>query len=261
MIKGLGLITFQKYGISYDSDAQSFFTTTGITDITIKSAINSLVLSAKSNGWWSKCYVIYPFVGGSSTTCSYNLKNTAQYQILWSGTSTFSSTGVKSNGTTGYGNTGFNPNSILTYKYGHISTYLRNAQSSTEIPVGVRDGSGDFDLTITQFGYLSFFPSPDAYTSLSPVTTTGLMMGVDTNGVVDLYRNGSSVSNSNSGNGGFQFPNASVYVLARNDNGTAASFSNQETAFVTMGIELTSTDANNMYTDIQNFQTAIGRQV
>ena len=77
MIKGLGLITFQKYGISYDSDAQSFFTATGITDITIKSAINSLVLSAKSNGWWSKCYVIYPFVGGSSTTCSYNLKNTA----------------------------------------------------------------------------------------------------------------------------------------------------------------------------------------
>ena len=60
-------------GVSYDADAQTFFTAASITDTTQKSAVNQLVLDLKSANIWTKFKAIYPFVGGTSTTHKYNL--------------------------------------------------------------------------------------------------------------------------------------------------------------------------------------------
>jgi hypothetical protein len=61
--------------IALDPDAQAFLTATGITDPTITSAINTLVISLKNDGVWSRMVAIYPFVGGTADTHKYNLKN------------------------------------------------------------------------------------------------------------------------------------------------------------------------------------------
>ena len=44
--------------VSVDSDAQAFLTATGITDATISSAINTLVVDLKGLNLWSKFYAI-----------------------------------------------------------------------------------------------------------------------------------------------------------------------------------------------------------
>jgi len=49
-------------GTSLDPDAAAFLTAAGITDPTQQSAINTLVLSLKADGLWTKMKAIYPFV-------------------------------------------------------------------------------------------------------------------------------------------------------------------------------------------------------
>ncbi len=97
-----------------DTDAAAFITATGITDTKQISAINKLVTDAKAAGVWTKMRVLYPFVGGTPARHSYNLKDPASYQITWGGTVVHDSTGIKGNGTSGYGNTNF----ALTNLYG-----------------------------------------------------------------------------------------------------------------------------------------------
>ena len=62
--------TFASSGgvVSYDSDAQAFFTASGITDLTQKNAVNQLVLDLKSNSLWTKIKALYPIVGGNANT-------------------------------------------------------------------------------------------------------------------------------------------------------------------------------------------------
>jgi hypothetical protein len=50
---------------------------------------------------------VYPIIWNNADSHSFNFLNPAQYQVNWFGVVTHSSNGVQSDGTTGYGNTGF----------------------------------------------------------------------------------------------------------------------------------------------------------
>ena len=86
----------------FDSDAADFFTRASITDSTQKNAVNNMVLSLKSNSLWTLMKCIYPFVGGTSSTHSHNLRSSS-FQITWSGSPTHNSNGVTGNGSDGKG--------------------------------------------------------------------------------------------------------------------------------------------------------------
>jgi hypothetical protein len=86
----------------YDCNADAFIAATGITDGTQKTAINQLVLDLKSAGVWTKGIALYPNVGGTSTTHSYNLFNPALHQATFTGSPTHSSLGVVTNGSSQY---------------------------------------------------------------------------------------------------------------------------------------------------------------
>ena len=265
-IRSAGIISSQIAAI--DSDAQAFLTATGITDATISSAINTLVISAKANGWWTLCDFIYPMVGGTSTTHSYNLKNTSLYQITWNGTVTHNSNGVTSNGSTGYGNTGYNVNLIPTNN-GHLSCYSRSSARSFGYDMGgILTGSPDTGSWIVLDD-----SGPTNYTS-GYITTGGAAAVWTPSGTLDghfltsriasnnhaLYKNGSSIA-SNSGNNASTAPSQNLYLLCRNRDGSAGSYTTRNHAFFTGGTGINSTIAAAMYTDIQNFQTSLNRQV
>ena len=92
---------------AFDSTATNFFLRAGITNPVHKIAINQLIQSAQTHGWWTNCDAIYPFVGGTAASHRENLKSSS-YQISWSGTVVHDAAGVTGDGATGYGNTGFN---------------------------------------------------------------------------------------------------------------------------------------------------------
>jgi hypothetical protein len=82
---------------AFDPDAQAFLTATGITDSTIQDAINTLVIELKNAGIWSRIDAAYPFVGGTQTTCKFNLKNpqdtNAAFRLDFNGSWTIDATG------------------------------------------------------------------------------------------------------------------------------------------------------------------------
>ena len=126
----LKLITFrqQPSGGGYvmiDPDAQAFVSAANVTNDTQKQAVDNLTISLKNNNLWSKMSAIYPFVGGTAFSHSFNLKNPAQYQITWNGTVTHDQYGFQGDGSTGYGNTNLNAIDAGPSQRVHGSVYCR----------------------------------------------------------------------------------------------------------------------------------------
>ena len=108
-----------EYGLSlpsYDPDAEAYFTAAGITDTAEKDAVNQLVLNLKGTGstpnntnLWTDAAAFYPISPTSLAASAYNLRDTTSLNMTWANSPTHASTGVTFNGTTQYGDTGFNP--------------------------------------------------------------------------------------------------------------------------------------------------------
>lgn len=247
-----------------DPDAAAFITATGITDATIISAINTLVLNAKSNGWWTKCSFIYPFVGGTSSTCSYNLKNTATFQITWNGSVTFASNGITGNGSTGYGDTGYNPSINATIDDSHLSIYMSTTDTNDSTDIGSFDSGNSFILR-PYYGSKAgenteMYSGTESVTATSVTTAVGYSMGSRiSNTDLHLYKNGSSVGSYITARTG-SLPNQNICLLALGFNGgSPVQYSSRTSSFATGGLGISSTLANTMYNDILTFNTALGR--
>jgi hypothetical protein len=59
----------------------------------------------------------------------------------------------------------------------------------------------------------------------------------------------------------FLLPNFTFYLGARNSSSTAQFFNVHQLAFSFIGDGLSDTEAGNLYTAVQAFQTTLGRQV
>lgn len=114
-----------------DPDVAAFIGPAGITDKATIDALNALVITLKKLLLWTSFDAIYPFVGGTANSNSYNLVNPANYQITWHGAMTFDPNGITGDGLTGYGDTGFNPSTATAPKYlvasSSVGFYSRNA--------------------------------------------------------------------------------------------------------------------------------------
>ena len=264
--------------VSYDSDAVAFFTATGITDTTQKSALNTLVLDFKSYGIWTKMKAIYPMVGGTATTCKWNLKDPrdldAAFRLVFTGGGTFSANGYLPNGINSFADTKLIPNSVLTNANHHVSYYSRtNPTSINSIEIGVGDVNGYYSpaMRIRLNGfygyvdtllYVSGNSSNTALLTFANTDARGHFIGnissitnrkAYKNGVV-LGTNTTSVSNS--------LGTGAIYIAAYNNQpNTPGFYTNRECAFSTIGDGLSDTEAANFYTAIQAFQTTLSRQV
>ena len=258
---------------AYDPDAQAFFTAAGITDTTQKSAVNTLVVDLKSNSLWNKMFILYPFVGGTSTTSKYNLKNTATYTITWNGGVTFDANGVTGNGSTGYGQTGWIPKDVnaltgITTSLS-VSVYSRSNRNADDTDMGTTAGGQPAIQILPKRASGNCII--DNYNS-----SNGRVQGAVTNSL-GLFISSRTAQNSmkgfrNSTSFATNTTNATttdisttltkeMYVLAQNNNGTAASYSQRNIAFAHIGLGLSDAEVSTFYTLVQNYQTTLGRQV
>lgn len=243
-------------GTPIQPEATAFLTATGITDPTISSAINQLVYDLKGYGVWANMIAIYPFVGGTSSTTSYNLKDTSTFQISWNTGFSFSSDGVTNNGTNST-DTGIN-----------ISTDLSQNDSSISIYVGSNTAAEDkLDM-----GFVSSANGIQIFSRNLADTWGGKMMDNTNN----------AYSNTDS-RGFYQFSrdNSSSYYAQRNTtrntttqasltppSGTLrlgglanAAYATKQYRFASAGSSLTTTQMDDYYTAVQAFQTTLSRNV
>jgi len=71
-----------------DDDVTAFLTKTGISDPAMTDKISTLVGSLKQNNLWDKIDALYPCVGSTFDSMSYNLKDVSTYRLTTTGTPT-----------------------------------------------------------------------------------------------------------------------------------------------------------------------------
>ena len=238
-----------------DNPAGTFLTAAGISDPTISAAIYTLVDDLNGYGLWSKMKAIYPMVGGTATSHSYNLKDTTKFQITWYGGLTHDSNGVTGNGSNGFGRlntttvagilgspTNFGFGSYITNNtngFGpdigiyDIHTFYRNAGNTYERGLSV--ASQNYATTDSRaffHRYNSSGVSSAFYNSTKKLTGTG----------ITSFINGPDY----------------WYLLAIPG---WPGYSDKRIAFNFVSEYLTDTEASNLYTAIQKFQTTLSRQV
>lgn len=191
----------------------------------------------------------------------YNLVNPvdsdAAFRLVFNGGWTHSAQGATPNGTNGYADTKFKTNSYNSANNFGLSTYTRtNTTGGAEIGVFNPDQRyiGSNLLNLAYFGIGTGFLSS---------------ANLDAKGFWQVYRTSSSVVKA--------FKNSSVYVSgttgagtlstrevfigALNDNGLGNFYTSKQISFASIGDGLTDTEAANLYTRVQAFQTALNRQV
>lgn len=245
----------------FDADALAFFnrvtTAGGSLSNTEKIAVNQLVLDMKSYGIWTKMKAIYPMVGASAAACSQNLKSSSFTGTFTATGWTFASTGVKGNGTSAYMDTTCIPNVSLNQDSQHLCYYSRNNFDNSLISCGGTPYHQNLYIAGDFYGILS----SSSFTAISISTTKGmsLISRTSSGGGTTSYWNNTNIGNDGIVSSG-QY-NYSLYLNARNSTNTGVLFSSNECAFASIGDGLTNTEASNLYTAVQAFQTTLSRQV
>jgi len=243
-----------------DPDAQAFITAAAITDPTQQAAINTLVVDLKGYSIWTKMKALYPFVGGTSTTHKYNLKDPqdtdAAFRLVFNGGVTHNSNGVTFNGTNGYADTRLSPNSILLQNNNSISVYSRaDVLGNNYFGVGTPNWFilGRFGFTVEYWANASSPLAPNS-------TFTSFITGTRRSSTdVELYKEGVSISTGSRTSQALPVNN--FWLGGANDGGSLSLKMNLQCAFFSLGDGLTDTEAANFYTAVQNFNTALARQV
>jgi hypothetical protein len=270
--RGIGVGSFVAAGGGTDADAQAFITAAAITDATQQSAINTLVVDLKAYGIWTKMKAIYPFVGGTASAHKFNLKDPrdldAAFRLVFSGGSTHSSTGWLPNGTNGYADTKLRPNSSLSLNNTSVSYYSRtnNTTGIDDFSVVTNETDPNDASRLRLIINLSGTLIVDHYAvgqriSISNSNSIGFYQSIRISSTnLKVYKNSSQFASNTTTNTG-TLPTSSLYLGAANRNSLPIFFSNRQCAFASIGDGLTDTEAANLYTAVQAYQTTLSRNV
>jgi hypothetical protein len=191
----------------------------------------------------------------------------AAFRLVFNGGWTHSSNGATPNGTNGYADTKLNDSS-LTPNSSHMSYYSRTNAIASTYEIGIYNGTKGIWFALRSSAIGSgvftggiFQAGASGEVSVSNLDSTGYYIG-GKNGstTVKFYKNGTSVASTAKAD--TTATNTSIYLATLNQNGTPAfGFSTKQCAFATIGDGLTDTEAANLYTRIQAYQTALSRNV
>jgi hypothetical protein len=230
---------------------------------TEEAAIYALGGQLKTDGIWNSMKAIYPMVGASAAACAQNLKSSS-FTGTFNGGWSFASTGATPNGTNAFMNTGLNENTELTLNSTHLSFYSRTNNIGTYGDIGNLNtsigGNPGTNLNI-KWSDNNFYPRVND--NNAGVLNTGNSLGLFiTNRInstqVRAFRNTTlHVITSNS----IQKVNLNFYIGATNSSGSAAFYSNRQCAFASIGDGLTDTQAGDLNTAVQAFNTTLSRNV
>lgn len=240
-------------GVTTDSDAQAFITAAGITNQTQKDAINTLVTDLKGYSIWSKMLAIYPFVGGTATSNSKNLKNPSVGTLTYSTGVTHGALGIKGNGTS-YADTGLK------------SSTIGFSQNSAASGIYMQSWAANQTMAYGHYGNLTLYKGlPAMYPLINnllaptviPSSFTGFFQ-MSRNSSANFFFKDKAASASTVVNVSSALNSTlNLYVCYANNYGGLADW----ISFNYYSTGLDATELSNMYTAVQKFQTTLGRQI
>jgi hypothetical protein len=258
--------------VSLDADAQAFLTAASITDPTITAAIETLVIDLKAAGIWTKMKAVYPFVGGTASSHKFNLKDPrdldAAFRLIYTGALTHNSNGMTGAG--GRADTRFSPSANLTANSTSVGFYDGSEISSNSTEMGCSGASflPIIGLSTRFLSNANFNAQFDCYdfsghrlATFVP-TSQGFTIGSVVSGTDQrLYKNGLQIGATVTTAQTQGLPSQNIFILARNDNGSASNISSKNARFSFIGDGLTAAEVADLQTAVQSFQTTLGRAV
>ena len=240
---------------------------------TISGATVTLFQQLVSNNLWDKMVAFYPMIGETSATCAINGRILGEDNITFNGGWTFNASGATPNGTNAWGNTNVNASTQLSQNNTHVSYYSVGGASSAGLDMAVSTPSSPFpmvglyvreDSGSNAVAGVRINASSSTYSTYTTGNTFNdgrafIIGSRTTSNQQRLYFNGALKTSTT--NTSVALPNGNVYLGARNNSGTADAFSNKQCAFATIGFGLDDTQASNLSTIINNFNTTLGRNV
>ncbi len=126
---GAGQITSRANDVgTCDVDAYNYLnaviTTGGTVTDAIYIATNRLFIQLKGAGLYSKTIAMYPYIGNVQNSNALEAKNPGTYNITFNGGWTFNSSGATPNGTTGWATNNMYLNTVMTLNNAALFTYL-----------------------------------------------------------------------------------------------------------------------------------------
>jgi hypothetical protein len=244
-----------------DPDAQAFITAAAITDPTQQTAINTLVVDLKGYNVWSKIKALYPFVGGTSSTHKWNLKDPrdldAAYRLVFNGGWTHSSTGALPNGTNGWADTKLISFDVLGLNSTHVSVYSRTNVDRTSPSIGnVTGGSiAEVSMWLRTGGVAALRVNNPTGSTTASTDSRGLFIGNRNSSTqINLSIRGTQTTfNQNS--------NSLLTSVMQLGGVNPNFFDNKQLAFASIGDGLTSQNMTDLNTAVIAFQTALSRNV
>jgi len=252
----------------FDSDAAAYLsaviTAGGMVDSTMSAATDTLFTSLKSSGLYNKLRVFYPMLGATSGSTSIMGKRVSgtTYDIAWTnvGSITFNASGVTGNGSTTYGDTNFNGYNQLSTSNGapsHLSLYVGTDNFGSYSEMGTRT-NGNWIMAVDYDGgyYGWHYQSGGNEIVYSNTDARGMYVQSRTsNSSVKSFRNGVEKQNKTYTETN-PIPNSTVKLLY-----DGSVYSNRRIQFLSIGEGLDDTEAGNLTTIINTFQTSLGRNV
>jgi hypothetical protein len=237
---------------STDADAQAFITAAAITDPTQQAAINTLVVDLKGYNVWSKLIALYPFIGGSASSHSYNLKNISVGQLTYSSGVSHGVLGIKGN-TTSFANTGLR------------SSTMGIGQNDASAGIYLQSLTNNQTMFFGHFGnFTMYWGHPAIYTMVNnslgpatPITTfDGFFQESRINSSQMLYKGkNNSVLTIPGGTSALNSTLDWYICYANGYNGIQDWVSLH---YISKGFS--STELDNFYTAVQTYQTTLNRQ-
>lgn len=231
--------------------------------------VNTFVVSAKANGYWSKYRLLLPFLGNNLAAALTPLVNTDSVTIInhnFVDADFLETTGLNPGiSNTKYLDLGWNPSLLVSNPDSvHMSAYMMSdsfLSNPYPIILAANDGSNRFGLQIKDIPSYSYF---DCYAltadraSDSVGSAVGLWVGsrlsANSSG---LYHNETVITeNGNTRSGNLPNSNVLAFTYSPSDSN---GFENRPCSFITIGEGLTSTDISNFSDDLNALNAAIGR--
>jgi len=256
----------------------AFLAASGITDATISSALNTFETGLGTYSLTSKILAAYPLVGGTSATCAWNFMNTATYPLSYTGSITFSSTGMNFGNSYSARHATTIPSTILSAQEGHNAAWIASDNGSNPQYSCYWGSNGDVvppTGSLTQYYFelqngRSVWPCDPATgqgngtANFSAGSLPGFFVNSRTsNSSLVVYKNGSSIGSNTTtltGRSYEGFTGNNVFLGARQDNpDTTSNYVYKYASIGSWGCGLTGTDASNYYTIVNQLQTDLGR--
>lgn len=224
-----------------------------------KDACDAFIRGLKAQGIWQKCAALYLLVGGVADAHSVNWKLPGTYDITWSNSPTHDGNGVTGEDVAGaYGSTAITLSTECPQDNAHLSVYCKTSAATNTLIGGSEIATAAGMVLSCGASLVSGRANDSTNTDSAGDTAAFYLLSRTASNARFIQRNATQVTSTTASVASVPYE---LILLASNEDGVPANFTNANLAFVSVGTGITTAQGLALNTLVQALQTAFGRNV